>query len=78
MSGGSFDYAYSRVNTFVDDLNDKLCDPTETYSPEVTSKLHEIKDIAARTAQLMRATEWLYSGDHSEESFLERVDDALN
>ena len=73
MSGGSFDYAYSKVNYFVDDLDDKLNDPEESFSPEVTAKLREIKEIAQNTAQLMRAVEWLYSGDDSEDTFLEKV-----
>ena len=77
MSGGSFDYAYSKVNYFVDDLDDKLNDPEESFSPEVTAKLREIKEIAQNTAQLMRAVEWLYSGDDSEDTFLEKVKGVL-
>lgn len=73
MSGGSFDYAYSKVNYFVDDLDDKLNDPEYVFSPEVMAKLREIKGIAENTAQLMRAVEWLYSGDDSEETFLRKV-----
>ena len=73
MSGGSFDYAYSKVNYFVDDLDDKLKYIPDEFSPEVMTKLREIKDIAATTAALMRAVEWLYSGDDSEECFLRKV-----
>ena len=73
MSGGSFDYAYSKVNYFVDDLDDKLNDPEYVFSPEVMTKLREIKAIAENTSQLMRAVEWLYSGDDSEETFMEKV-----
>jgi hypothetical protein len=76
MSGGSFDYAYSRVTSFVYDLDDRLTDPEYlSFSPEVMIKLREIKDIAANTAELMRAVEWLYSGDDSEECFLRKVGD---
>ena len=72
MSGGSFDYAYSKVNYFVDDLDDRLNDPEEALSPEVMAKLREIKAIAENTAQLMRAVEWLYSGDDGEGTFLRK------
>lgn len=72
MSGGSFDYAYNKVNYFVDELDDKLNDPDEEFSPEVMAKLREIKGIAATTAELMRAVEWLYSGDDSEGCFLKK------
>ena len=68
MSGGSFDYAYNKVNMFVEVLNPEL-----EYSQEVMRKIREIADIANNTAQLMRAVEWLYSGDDSEQSFLKNV-----
>ena len=82
MSGGSFDYAYSKVEFFVDCLEVKLdqhdrvdrfgCTPND-YSPVVLDKLRQILLLSRYTAKLMREVEWLYSGDTSEESFMKRV-----
>ncbi len=81
MSGGSFDYAFGRVNDFADALSVKLdmndCEDGDGwktgFSPETVAKLREIEVIARKTAALMMETEWLYSGDTGEESFAERV-----
>jgi hypothetical protein len=84
MSGGSFDYAYSRVNTFVEELKDRLAKANEAddfgcfpnrFEPSTLAKLNEIAMLATKTALLMRHAEWLYSGDHSEEYFLKYVED---
>ena len=82
MSGGSFDYAYSRVNIFADELGNKI-DNTDilnewgekpnSFSPEVVAKLREIQTITVRTAKLMREVEWFYSSDTGEDTFLSRV-----
>ncbi|WP_186412037.1 hypothetical protein [Candidatus Propionivibrio aalborgensis] len=82
MSGGSFDYAYSRVNQFADELGlrldeaDKVNEWGETpnkFEPATLAKLRGIEHLARRTAALMRESEWLYSGDTGDESFMERV-----
>lgn len=81
MSGGSFDYAYSRVNDFADELGLKL-DKNDVedgdgwkvgFNVSTVAKLREIEALARRTAALMKEAEWLYSGDTGEESFAERV-----
>lgn len=82
MSGGSFDYAFSRVSMFADDLCAKLDEHDRaneygqtpySFSPAVRAKLLEIEAIARYTAKLMQEAEWLYSGDTGEDSFLARV-----
>ena len=74
MSGGSFNYAFCRVIEFVEELQRKIkYGRFRNYSPEVIAKLQGIAKDAERTAQLMREAEWLYSGDTSEDDFLERV-----
>ena len=82
MSGGSFNYAYCRVNEFADDLGmrideadaiDEFGYQPNKFSPAVLSSLRSIESLARLTAQLMREAEWLYSGDTSEESFLARA-----
>jgi len=82
MSGGSFDYAYQKVEEFTESLDLKLanydkCDEEGSrphdYSKEVREKLMQINALVAKTAALMREVEWLYSGDTGEDSFLFRV-----
>lgn len=73
MSGGSFDYAYSRVNSFVEELTDKVNKSEIELNPETAYALGEIAGVASIVARLMRETEWFYSGDHSEESFMKLI-----
>lgn len=82
MRGGAFNYAYCRVNEFADDIGmrideedavDEFGDQPNKFSPAVLSSLRSIESLARLTAQLMREAELLYSGDTSEESFLERA-----
>jgi hypothetical protein len=82
MSGGSFNYAYSGVRSFCDELEIKIrqngqsredknypgeCYPE--YSPVTLVTLRQILAEAERVSKMMREAEWLYSGDHGEESF---------
>jgi len=82
MSGGSFDYACYRVDQFADELGirldefdkkDALGYQPNKFEPETLAKLREIEALARHTAKLMKEAEWLYSGDTSDESFMERV-----
>ncbi len=70
MSGGSFDYIYSRISMFGEDLSEKLNTTPNEWSPEVTEKLYDIVDIIEYASMLAKEVEWLYSGDIGEESFL--------
>jgi hypothetical protein len=75
MSGGHFNYAYTRVNDFADQLDRDLAEPREwmaEFSPACIAKLHETKNLARVFAEIMREVEWLLSGDTSEETFFER------
>lgn len=83
MSGGSFNYAFRRVEEFTDELEEKLReaatgaqDPRDSYQlePETTARLHEIAKLTRHVAALMKEVEWLYSGDTGDESFARRVD----
>lgn len=85
MSGGSFQYAFNRVYEFAEELQEKLDKagdvrdsryPEEKepeWSPEVMTRLCELADNARILARHMRAAEWLYSHDYSEEAFLREV-----
>lgn len=79
MSGGAFNHAYVHVRYFSDELDDLIRMASEPdlydysgplYSPVVLAKLREIQILAARMSRLMRETEWLCSGDHSDDVFM--------
>lgn len=75
MSGGSFNYAYSKVEQFVDALEEKMQDfkaqDIEDYSfdEETNVELVKISQELRHSARLMKLIEWLYSGDILPESF---------
>ena len=83
MSGGSFDYAYSRVLHFAEELKDKISNNNKEddyggkfgFSPETIALLQSIVEDSERTAKLMKAAEWLYSGDTGENGFAASVTD---
>lgn len=84
MSGGSFNYAYSRVAEFSEELDDRINNASKEnawgeqphlFEPATLEKLREIQMKAAQLSQLMRAVEYLYSGDMGEERFLACVAD---
>jgi len=86
MSGGSFDYAYLRVEDFVEELDKKikcnndenvLDDPMYGYGPLTILRLIECKELLANAARAMKEIEWLYSADSGEKTFAERVDQIL-
>ena len=73
MSGGSFNYAWIGVYSFVEYLEEVLAEPSEDLKPETVSKLREIENKVRQAGQLMREVEYLYSGDTGNETFMERV-----
>ena len=82
MSGGSFDYAYGRVEQFTEELgvrldgHDQKNEYGETpyaFEPATLAKLREIERMARKTAALMKEAEWLYSGDTGDDTFMKRV-----
>jgi len=77
MSGGHFDYGCFRISQFADELeheidtNNSKANGGEEYSQDTIDNLKiafEVIDLAGRMA---KEVEWLYSGDHGEESFNE-------
>jgi hypothetical protein len=72
MSGGSFDYAYSRTAQFADDLELRLGDAAE-YGPEVVGKLAQLVADARTLSRQMRAAELLFGGDIGVDTFMERM-----
>lgn len=85
MSGGSFQYAYSRVSNFCDELNEILRERTfEVLSEErkdfsyidesLARKLELAVQIARNTSDIMRAIEWCFSDDTSVETLHKQLD----
>ena len=89
MSGGHFDYKSFQINDFADLLKHELeindcqrvdkCGDTIGYNFD-----EETVDVQCRclnwiqkAADLAKEVEWLYSGDHGEDSFRELVDKIL-
>lgn len=89
MSGGHFDYGCYRVSQFAEDLqheidtnNDETKDEFGqkmgyVLEPETLSRVVTAQKIIETAGKLAREIEWLYSGDHSEESFTRLADKIL-
>lgn len=81
MSGGSFDYAYWKVDEFADtlrnyiDANDTKDKDGWSYNlpAEVIAKLTPLVREASILARKMKEAEWLYSGDTGPDTFLQRM-----
>jgi hypothetical protein len=84
MSGGHFNdcgYIYHRVDQFAYELEEEIQKNnveqeygyTPNHSPEVIEYLEEQVHILHKMADIMRHIDFLYSGDHGEDSFMERV-----
>ena len=89
MSGSYFNYGYFKISQFADELQHEIDindDETKdefgdtrgqcfsTYTMERIRAAHKIIETAGKLA---REIEWLYSGDHGEESYRELTDKIL-
>jgi hypothetical protein len=75
MSGGSFDYAYSKLHTISDDIIEAVMrniDSTNAmytdsgFSSETRQLTEKIANITETLGDLLRTLEWVWSGDFSE------------
>ena len=82
MSGGALgNYSYHRINDFTSDLRSEIdLNGTEVewggchnYSPETIAFLKKQLKKMDAMVKMMRHIDLLYSGDHSEEKFMEIV-----
>jgi hypothetical protein len=84
MSGGHFcsnEYVYYKVDQFADELENNIENNSKVdeynyapnYSEEVISLLKSKIPEIRRVAKIMKAIDYLYSGDHGEDSFLEKI-----
>ena len=89
MSGGYFDYGCFRVSQFADELQHEIeinDDPGMDeygdrrgygFEKKTLSRLVVSQQIIETAGRLAREIEWLYSGDHGEESFNRLADTIL-
>jgi hypothetical protein len=88
MSGGHFNdcgYEYYKVSQFADELEQEILNngregTTENgyewypnHEPEVIEYLKKQIPILNKVAEIMRHIDFLYSGDHGDDSFMKRV-----
>ena len=84
MSGGHFcnnSYPQYQVHQFADELENAIQNnntPNEydycpKYNQEVIDYLKTQVDQLRKTAEIMKAIDYLFAGDHAEDSFLEEI-----
>ena len=69
MSGGAFDYAYWGIREFSENLERRIAEQPNEFSPLLMARLNLLRMKAAEVSELARQAELLYSGDIGEESF---------
>lgn len=86
MSGGHFDYGCFRISQFADELKHEIdTNGDETmndlgekrgygFEAGTIARLKAAHQIIEQAGKLAREVEWLYSGDHGEESFCRLLD----
>ena len=82
MSGGHFgDYCYFQVSQFARDLEEEILKNNKedvdgygnNYSQETIEYLEEQVHYLHKMVDIMRHIDYLYAGDHGEDTFMERV-----
>lgn len=84
MSGGHFNgsgYVYYQVNQFADELENEIENNHEidefnyarNFNDEVIFELKKYIPELKKVSEIMRAIDYLYSGDDSEDSFLRKI-----
>ena len=89
MSGDHFNWGcYFQLQEFIEEINEEIeknnkpiiCDEYKDYStfprhysPETVKILKKIVKDGRKLAKLLKAVDYLYSDDYSEESFLEKI-----
>jgi hypothetical protein len=85
VSGGTFNnngYIYYQVHQFADELENRIENNgqedeygySSNYSESVLQVLRAQVPELRRIAAMMRAVDYLYSGDHGEDSFLRAIE----
>lgn len=70
MSGGHYDYAYSKIAQFAEDLELSTGrffeDGTENFAPALSPSRQKFKAVLELVAEASKAIEWADSGDSNE------------
>ena len=84
MSGGHFNgngYVYYRVDQFSDELESEILNNENkdeynycpNYNEQTLEVLRKQIPLIRKAAEVMRAIDYLYSGDHGEDSFIKKI-----
>lgn len=84
MSGGHFNYngyAYYKVEQFADELEHEIINNdvedkwgyAPSHPPEVIEYLKKQVLKMRKMAEIMKRIDYLYSGDHGDDSFMKKV-----
>lgn len=84
MSGGAIEpnYLYYSVNQFADDLENRIQNNSKKdeygYSPDlpddILAYLEKQVVVLRKMAEVMRAADYLFAGDHGPENFLKVIE----
>lgn len=85
MSGGHFDLSDYSLRNFAEELTLEINNnsvpnshgDTRNYSEETLARLKQIAAMAQALGPMVKAADYLYDGDHSEDSFNKIVDQAM-
>lgn len=89
MSGGHFNYDCFRISQFADnlkheiDINDNKTENTfgdprgYGFRADTLRRLTAAHFVIEKAGKIAREIEWLYSGDHGEDSFNDLADEIL-
>ena len=82
MSGGSLDYAYIRLKTLAEDIQEEIDSNHKKdefgfihdYNEETIGRMKKTVALLVQTSKLSKEVEWLLSSDTGEDDFKERFD----
>lgn len=77
MSGGTFNYQQRFILEIAEELEDLILFDNN-YSNDVQLHIAEAVKILKKAYVYTNRIDWLLSGDHSEDSFLERLKEDIN
>lgn len=83
MSGGSItpEYCYYQVNQFADDLENRIQNNSKKdeygyssdFPDDILAYLEEQVAVLRKMAEVMRAADYLFAGDHGPENFMDVI-----
>ncbi len=85
MSGGHFNYPEYQLNNFINNLTNEIKNNktkneygySPNYNKQTITLLKKIIKLSKITSNLIHSTDYLYSGDDSEETFQKEVNKEL-